>query len=85
MSATTFTGSVRSTGSRKLTKQASRLVLVAAAIVVLVAVSFFIGRATGSTTAPHAASITPATSVIARECAQNGQANSAPSHIGRAC
>ena len=45
MSATTFTGSVRSTGSRKLTKQASRLILVAAAIVVLVAVSFFIGRA----------------------------------------
>jgi hypothetical protein len=82
MSATTFTGSVQ---SERSWKHASRIVLVAAAIVVLFAVSFFIGRATGSTTAPHAASITPATSVIARECAQNGQANSAPSHVGRAC
>ena len=82
MSATTFTGPVRSEQSWK---HASRIVLVAAAIVVLFAVSFFVGRATGSTTAPHAAATVPATTLIARECAQNGQANSAPSHIGRAC
>jgi hypothetical protein len=87
MSATTVTGSVRSERSWKQSaSQAKRTVLVAAAIVVLIAVSFFIGRVTSSSaTAPHAASIVPATALIARECAQNGQANAGPSHAGRAC
>jgi hypothetical protein len=82
MSATTFTGSVRSEQSWN---RAKRAVLIAVAIVVLFAASFLIGRATAGTTS-HVASTSPAaTTLLTRECTQNGQAVSAPSHAGRAC
>jgi hypothetical protein len=85
MSATTITGPIR--GDQVWTR-AKRTVLIALAVVVLFVAAFFIGRATSnssSTTSPHVTSAAPASTLIARECTQNGQADFAPSHVGRAC
>jgi steroid 5-alpha reductase family enzyme len=72
MSATTFTGSARNDQSWT---RAKRTVLVAAAIVVLFAVSFFIGRATSTT--QHVATITPASAQVAGTGAQLSPADRA--------
>jgi hypothetical protein len=98
MTATTVLGQVRNDQSWT---RAKRTVLIAAAIVVLFAVSFFIGRATSSTqhvttitpTAAHVAGTAPQLSaanraLIANDVApvtQLNQANAASCFAGRPC